>query len=576
MFGLSISLGLAQSNPNYGQVVRKFYETYQEINSVSDDEYLQFAKRKDGWYVEKLNHESEKLVSTQIFWVNKMASWENLSFEKNDDSTKLANGYEAALGRNTYMFDVCPYYGYTNWYADVIDFLEPQSQLTDTLLYALGKAYYAKASALYSNQYGFALPMDKKLKNFPPNSLEPEVEKEYIELAVKGIETYQKLELQNPYFETFVGSMNLQISNEYMSNWLNLLVWQNRTVADTFLVSNLYDPFIQDVAYNYLISCPKDAILFTNGDTDTYPLHYLQEQMHIREDVSIVNLSLLNLPQYVMAFSEQYKKFSKSFSKERLLAKETAQVVFDDSKSKTLDAKKLDQFIYPYLANNKFNIGLLPARNFKIKGKENNFEVFYHSSYLVLGDLMELDIIAQNLELRPVCYIASAEPNRAFSNNLVANGMVNILQHKSQIKVGNEIFIFNITEHANLLLKQFRFSEYDDEVFNSTKNNNLIYNYRTLYGKSAKEMLKLGDESTALALVEKIDSVFSPEVYQFSFADLSIALIYGELGNKKKARIYFDGVEQYIYFLKENDWGFDDKEYYLEYIERERNKLNKK
>jgi hypothetical protein len=54
-----------------------------------------------------------------------------------------------------------------------------------------------------------------------------------------------------------------------------------------------------DIAKDYLESCAPNAILFTFGDNDTYPLWYAQEVEKVRPDIRIINYSLLGIDWYI-------------------------------------------------------------------------------------------------------------------------------------------------------------------------------------------------------------------------------------------------------------------------------------
>ncbi len=105
----------------------------------------------------------------------------------------------------------------------------------------------------------------------------------------------------------FVGRHNPGLQKAVVYGGIALALLPGFSLANNYHTNDRSGNYL---AYNYskniLDSCDKDAILFTTGDNDTFPVWCLQEVYNYRQDVRIVNLSLLNTDWYVAQMKNKF------------------------------------------------------------------------------------------------------------------------------------------------------------------------------------------------------------------------------------------------------------------------------
>ena len=104
----------------------------------------------------------------------------------------------------------------------------------------------------------------------------PFLKKAY-EIAPDRVETY------DDFIVYYLLHHNNEKMKEFCEKWFN---------------SNDLSQGLLAFGYNMLMSVDKNAIIFTNGDNDTYPLWILQHVKDIRSDVTVLNIHLLMVESY--------------------------------------------------------------------------------------------------------------------------------------------------------------------------------------------------------------------------------------------------------------------------------------
>jgi tetratricopeptide (TPR) repeat protein len=123
--------------------------------------------------------------------------------------------------------------------------------------------------------------------------------------------------------------------------------------------SNDYIPW--DYAYNILQTADENAVLFTNGDNDTFPVWCLQQVYGIRPDVKVTNLSLINTQWYIKQLKNKLG-VPISFSDEQI--DRLAHVMTPEGEIYRLQDRMIDDII----TTNRWN---LPV-NFAVTVPESN------------------------------------------------------------------------------------------------------------------------------------------------------------------------------------------------------------
>lgn len=281
-----------------------------------------------------------------------------------------------------------------------------------------------------------------------------------------------------------------------------------------------------DYGVNFLNSLEENAIIFTNGDNDTFPLWYVQavhdpyatehiyeakdvapskeaidaiqeamdfknaELKGIRKDVSVANLSLLNTPWYLKQIRD----------------KEGIQFKMTDEEIDALTIRRLHSAlnVAGTEASGSFRLELEQTPTWRPR------EPFYRVS-----DLAVMQIIKDNFGHRPIYFAVTCESFIGFDDYLRNEGMVSrLVSTEEEDAVNIDRLLNNIDDIYN-----YRSIE-DDSVYKDDNMIRLVLNYGSGFVKAAEHYVEQGEFDKALGYIERAKTYIYEDIKLTNFYTL--------------------------------------------------------
>jgi tetratricopeptide (TPR) repeat protein len=327
--------------------------------------------------------------------------------------------------------------------------------------------------------------------------------------------------------------------------------------------SNRY--FSVDSAKNFLSSLAPNAILFTGGDNDTFPLWYAQEVEGFRTDVRVIVLTYFNTDWYIDQMKMQMNESEPlpiSLTKENYKQGGLNDVVYFYENKNLKGALPLEQYIklvregHPAirLSTPSDDVNTIPSRTLSLnidrqqlldKGiipesmeelLVDKMEFKMTGNALEKKDLMLLDLLVTNNWERPVYFNNTSLQSISFdlSEYVVHEGTTYRLLPVRNPNPQTELV--NTEEMYENMMNDFFWRELDNEdVYYTEDYRNFVLNHRASFNTLAGALLDEGKTEKALNALHKSLEVMPDKAIPYDYATALTVQLLLEAGDVERA-----------------------------------------
>lgn len=339
-----------------------------------------------------------------------------------------------------------------------------------------------------------------------------------------------------------------------------------------------------DFARNMLNSCEKNAILFTGGDNDTFPLWYLQEVEGFRTDVRVCNLSLLGTDWYIdqmqrktyeseaLPISLKSANYYKGINDHiPFVANPNPQIKAGIDLREYINLVRTNDPAIQRMVSNGDMINILPSANlfFTQNAEEiakmsfikeeyksqisDRFEWNFGEKDILKNDLVVLDIISQNNWKRPIYFGGTLPQNQYLSLKefMQLEGYAYRLM-PFKIEGAKDGFVNTDILKENLFTKMKWTGLDNPEIYYDTETFRVPFiSARYAFLRLADDFMRDGKKKEAEEVLDKALAIMPDKSVPFDQLVTNFPIFYYEIGNIKK------GLELSNYIVDKADKELD-------------------
>ncbi len=333
----------------------------------------------------------------------------------------------------------------------------------------------------------------------------------------------------------------------------------------------------RDIGENYLKSCAPDAILFTYGDNDSFPVWYAQDVEGVRTDVRVANLSYIQAGWYIDMMRQKAMKSDPlpfTLPQSKYMEGVREQLPVDERIKKPVDLKDVVQFAgeddrkykvdisgqgdwVNYIPTNQFIIDVdtsLVLRNGTVKSyyKDRLLSPIiwdYSDDYAFKGDLAIMDLLSTNNWKRPIYYSTTVPSSqyKGIESYFVQEGLAYRVEpiRIDKPEQGEFGMIDPHIMYDNMMNKFTWGNAQDPKVYLDENNRRMFSNFRRIFGSLGNDLIAHGDTTKAVEAAHRGLDIVPAEKMPNDFFSIGLAEVLIRAGKKAEGEKIINDIVAY-------------------------------